>query len=728
LKTFHKKTTATAPICASFLKSFVIFATVLMVALCTVLLWTKGYQYFHYSGKYITIEMKTPVAGYGQIYFDRGLNYQEKDSLRFKIRPTSSFEKYRLPLPESTIKTIRIDPLDRKGPFEIKSLSIETRDEKIVWDSDKLAEQIIPLQQIAVENTKTFFAGISTGEDPNFYVRGFVIPDNRHTLTHLLIVIVVFTAGIAFMGVVLFLMFDSLIRSDSPGPRNKPTLLPLLQHIMACGLVLVIIGFYIWTATSNFKSFQFIIDGVYNDVYVLYVDLADALLEGKLSLLTEPSEELIALADPYDPLQNHGLRLYDASLYKGHYYLYFGPAPVLAAFLPWKLLTGMPMPHNLAGAFFAVGGFIVSILLMILIVRGAEIKGSFFTFIIGIIMLGLCNMVLPALRLPFMYEVASLSAYAFSMFSLFFIFSFLLLDNRKMIHLLIASLFYGLAIASRFSYVYGVVIFLIPLWSFLDHQKVFSRSSFKKMAIFLITVGAPLTLCVGLLLLYNYFRFGNFLEFGLRYQLGIVRPLDYPFFSVNNFWINNYVHLLSGIFINGSFPFFHVQSLNIPEHLTIPSYYPIYDVQAAPPAAGLLMNLPFLWIIIPGWIYLKWRKLELLKPIRYFTSLLLLGGLTNWLVVSFFSFAVIRYVIDFLPMFLLFSCLSYFLLYDHLHEIIVGKAMVQCIAVTTVIYAALANIGMSIESYGGIFKKENPELYAQIEHFFDFIPYIINQL
>ena len=204
-------------------------------------------------------------------------------------------------------------------------------------------------------------------------------------------------------------------------------------------------------------------------------------MEGRLSLLIEPSEELIALADPYDPLQNADLRLYDASLYKGHYYLYFGPAPVLTVFIPWKLLTGKPMPHNLAAVFFAVGGFIVSILLMTLIVRGAKIKGSIFTFIVGIMMLGLCNMVLPVLRLPFMYEVASLSAYFWSMLSLFFILLFLMFDQRKMIHLTMASLFYSLTIASRFSYVYGVVIFLIPLWCFLDHEKIFSRRFFRKI-------------------------------------------------------------------------------------------------------------------------------------------------------------------------------------------------------------------------------------------------------
>jgi hypothetical protein len=670
--------------------------------------------------------MKTPVEGHGQVYFDTGLNYQENRSHPFEIRPTSSFEKYRIPLPESTIKSIRFDPLDKRGPFEIRSLIIETRDEKVIWDGDMLGEQILPRQQITAKSTKTLFTGFSTGEDPNFHVRGFVIPDNRDTLTRTLIVIAVFTVGIGFMGVILFLMIDSLIRSGHPEPWKKPSLLQFLRHITACGLVLAIIGFYLWTATSNFKSFHFIIDGVYDDAYGLYVELADALLGNRLSLITEPSQAMISLPDPYDPLQNHGLRLHDASLYKGKYYLYFGPAPALMAFIPWKLLTGKPMPHNLAGAIFAVGGFIVSILLMILIVRGTGLKGSFFTFMIGIMMLGMCNMVLPVLRRPFMYEVASLSAYIFSMLSLFFIFAFLLFDNRKMIHLLLSGLFYGLAIASRFSYIYGVVIFLIPLWCFLDQQKVFSRSYFRRMAVFLITVGMPLTVCVGLLLLYNHLRFGNFLEFGLRYQLGILRPLDYPFVSIQNFWINNYLHLISGIFINGSFPFFHVQSVNIPENITIPSYYPIYWVQVASSAAGLLMNIPFLWIIIPGWICLEPWKREFLKPIQYFTFLLLLGGTTNWLVVSLFSYAHMRYVIDFLPMFLLLSCLMYFMIYDHFREVIVGRAIVQCIAVTTVIYAALANIGISIEGYGQIFKKGNPELYTAIEHFFGFIPHIIN--
>ena len=268
MKVFHKKTTATAS-SADPLIIAVAVTTVLMAAICAVLLCSNGYKYFHHSGRYITIEMKTPVAGYGQLYFDMGRNYRENDSYRFEIRPTSSFEKYRIPLPESAIRSVRFDPLDKAGPFEIKSLTIETRDDKVIWDGDKLAEQIVPLQQMASVNTKAIFAGVSTGEDPNFHVNGFTIPAHRRTLSRVLVLIVVFMTGIALMGGILFLMLDSLRRSGHPASRKKLSLLQFIQNITACGLALVIIGFYVWTATSNFKSFRFVIDSVYHYTDVL---------------------------------------------------------------------------------------------------------------------------------------------------------------------------------------------------------------------------------------------------------------------------------------------------------------------------------------------------------------------------------------------------------------------------------------------------------------------------
>ena len=57
--------------------------------------------------------------------------------------------------------------------------------------------------------------------------------------------------------------------------------------------------------------------------------LGDAFLSGQTYLKITPSPQLLALADPYDPHANAPYLLWDASLYNGKYYLYFGPGPAL---------------------------------------------------------------------------------------------------------------------------------------------------------------------------------------------------------------------------------------------------------------------------------------------------------------------------------------------------------------------------------------------------------------
>lgn len=710
-----------------FVKKAVFIVTLIVAAWCAVLLWINSYPYFLYSGRNLAIEMKTSVAGHGQIYFDQGNDYQEKESHRFEIRPTSDFETYKIDLPETAVKSIRFDPIDEKGLFEIKSVTIYTRDDKWIWEGEELSKRITPLQQITVQNKNTIFTGFSTGKDPNFHVQGFTVPENRHTIMRTLIVIFLFTAGVTLFGFLCFLVIEILIRSGHLHQREKTIHFSVAQKISLGLLVFSVIIFYLWTATSNFKPFQFSINGVYNTSENLYHDLSEAFLQGRLSLLIEPSRELLSLQDPYDPEQNKKLRLHDASLYRGCYYLYFGPAPVFTAFIPWRLMTGNPMPHNLAASIFAGGGFVCCVLLLMIIVHGTGLNSSFQTILISILVLGTCNMVLLVLRRPHMYEVASLSAYFWSMLSLFFIFSFLLLDHRKIIYLGVSSLCFGLAIASRFSYVYSAVIFLVPLWEYLGyHAKI--EESFKKMAVPTLVIGMPLISIVGMLLLYNYFRFGNFLEFGLKYQLGILRPLDYPFLSIQNAWINNYLHLFHGQVVNSSFPFFHTQPVKIPESVPIAFYYPLFALQWEP-QAGILANIPFLWTIIPAWFYLKFlTKYVFPKTIQYFALCLLLGATINWIVVSLYSYTSMRYVIDFLPMFLLLSCLIYLMIYDHFREVLVGRIIVQCIAITTVIYSLSANIGMSVGGHGQIFKEGNPELYKSIEYFFGSIHHIINHI
>ena len=97
--------------------------------------------------------------------------------------------------------------------------------------------------------------------------------------------------------------------------------------------------------------------------------LTDAFLAGQTSLLVQPSAEMLALPDPYDPYANARYRLHDASLYHGKYYLYFGPTPALVLFLPYKVLTGWHLPSRIAVALFCTLGFAFSCALFFLLAK-----------------------------------------------------------------------------------------------------------------------------------------------------------------------------------------------------------------------------------------------------------------------------------------------------------------------------------------------------------------------
>jgi len=58
--------------------------------------------------------------------------------------------------------------------------------------------------------------------------------------------------------------------------------------------------------------------------------LGESFLRGQLSLLEEPNPQLTELQNPYDPAQRTVPYHWDASYYKGKYYLYWGPVPALA--------------------------------------------------------------------------------------------------------------------------------------------------------------------------------------------------------------------------------------------------------------------------------------------------------------------------------------------------------------------------------------------------------------
>lgn len=92
---------------------------------------------------------------------------------------------------------------------------------------------------------------------------------------------------------------------------------------------------------------------------------AEAFLAGRLSLAVKPAPELLALPDSYDPAANAPYRVHDLSLYRGKYYMYWGPAPALLWFAPFRILTGFHFSENMATALFCWGWVALSCLLLV---------------------------------------------------------------------------------------------------------------------------------------------------------------------------------------------------------------------------------------------------------------------------------------------------------------------------------------------------------------------------
>lgn len=95
----------------------------------------------------------------------------------------------------------------------------------------------------------------------------------------------------------------------------------------------------------------------YGEVSVTYYDeQADAFLAGRFDLLRPPPDGLLALPDPWDPVTNRpfhrpqeklpGQRfigVHDLSLYKGRFYLQWGPFPALVL-IPLRWIAGGDLP------------------------------------------------------------------------------------------------------------------------------------------------------------------------------------------------------------------------------------------------------------------------------------------------------------------------------------------------------------------------------------------------
>jgi putative flippase GtrA len=486
---------------------------------------------------------------------------------------------------------------------------------------------------------------------------------------------------------------ETLAAEDPPQARAKAAALG------GIAVVAVIGAFYFWTALTSVDSGR-----------SFYSLLAQSFADGRLDLEVKPPKALLALPDPYDPVQNAPYQLHDASLYKGHYYLYFGPTPAAVLYLPLRVV-GVDVSDRIAAPLFAtVGLAAASALLLFLIARYLPRTPTGWR-LVGVVALGLGNVVPFTLRRPAVYEVAITAGLCFLMIAALLLVTAVLRDRPSLWRLAAGSLAFGLAVGARASLVLAAPLLLWAWWHALGPRRRWNRDALLRTT---AAAAAPLLACLLLLGLYNLARFGSLTELGARYQLAGVNLMRFSFFEPSRILPGTWFYLLDPPTINLDFPFFHLTP-SYPGTLPNPFF--------VEPVAGVLATTPLVAALIAA-PAVAWRRLD--RGDRELGGLLVVLVLIALLLplapVVTLAGATMRYEVDFMSFLLIAAVLAWLWLADHLRRTAPARLAVLGLGTCAIVFCAIANLGFSITGYYDGLRTAHPGTYAALDRFFGFVP------
>jgi hypothetical protein len=459
--------------------------------------------------------------------------------------------------------------------------------------------------------------------------------------------------------------------------------------------------------------------------------LANGFLAGRLSLLETPPPGLVALPDPYT-YQNRagaGGYIWDASLYHGKYYYYWGPVPALLA--ASVKLFGYIVVQDQFLVMFAIIGLAIAFAVLFNWMRKAFFPSIPAWFVMILTFLGVLNTpVFWLVNNPTVYEVPIALGQFFLILGLFAILRGLADEKHKEMWLVTAGLAWGASIGSRANNV-AAIAWLTGLACFYLILKTKTKWSWIKE---IITLLLPLAIWGGGLAWYNYARFGNILETGHRYQLsrpGL--PINYSTLFSLNYILPNLYNILARpmVILWHEFPFVFTPYIanNMWPKLIFyprdPNYYytePIAGIFISIIASWLVF-LPVIGLIREGWNWLHERSVEVVKlqdrPLTTWAGWMVAGAVfCNFAILVVFVTSSMRYEADITPLLtvLIAICIgwasNFFRTQARFRNLILALAVGLCIiSIIIGLFTSFQNVSM-------MFVKSNPHLYSAIAHIF----------
>jgi hypothetical protein len=355
-------------------------------------------------------------------------------------------------------------------------------------------------------------------------------------------------------------------------------------------------------------------------------------MKGQLHLDIAPNPELLELSDPYDPTQNEGLKLGDATLYRGRYYVYFGSAPAFTLMLPYALLTGRELTMGAAVFVFASVAFLTASLLWLAIRRRYFPESAFWTAPLGVLTLVFGTHLLALAQRPMIWELPIVGGVAFSLLAVSAGY-WAMHGRRPVLAMALAGLSLGLAVGSRPTCLLAAPLLLAPLvWAWREQG---TRGIPWRLVLAAVV---PLGLCGLALMAHNAARFGSPFEFGQNYQLSGAYESKLTHFSLRFLTHNFSVYFFQLLKWTAEFPFAFAHGVQI-NH--IPDYFGTEEV------SGLAVTYPILWCVL-ALPFAGWRR-DPAEARRLWAALGTIAGYTvpvMILILCYFSTCA-RYQTDF---------------------------------------------------------------------------------
>jgi hypothetical protein len=420
--------------------------------------------------------------------------------------------------------------------------------------------------------------------------------------------------------------------------------------VVAC--VLVVLAFYARSAASYGKPLapdQPQLNGNFQN------PIADALLGHQLSLKVKPQEGLLRLPDPYDPIANFQYRaqgIHDYSLYKGKLYAYFGPAPALLLYIPFRVLQVGDLSPAIATLVFAALGFLFSVAFFRLLVRWWWETIPVWMQCVAVFTLGAAVPVAWLVHIGRDYESSIACGYML-LFAGLYCLTRGILTGKSVLFAALGSAALGLAVAARPSMIVGILFIATALVivTRTGHQ-------LRRRGAILVALIAPYAIVGVLIALFNYARFGSVFEFGQTYQLNVVNVQHFPFDSISYIPKGLYAYLVSPARVLGDFPYLFLRKNEFDENLIAQG--PGLHMYLSEPVAGILTNMPVVGV---GFVLVATRFRRITRRFPPVIPTLLVLVLPATLMLLWFSYhwegATMRYEVDFAPLIVLASLLGW---------------------------------------------------------------------